>query len=365
VQDGEAELENPNTAIHGRRLVRRSVVITAMAGALIFVLASTPAMAQDTDAPISAASVVVSGNPFSPVSDPILSDPLYLPAKGKLYGTSAYSLSMPRSSDYNYLNVLKTIHHGHTSTVSQDLGYGLTTNITLRLGLSYDSTSNASTSGSTGTTSEGSSKGFNDPSVGIVYRALRQGRDHPVSVDFALGYAPDLIASKTGGNGVSGTAAAGRDSLSLSASVGRSMRLFTIQASFGATRFGTRSYSSQGNNHNFSQEGGWDYVLALRSQVRFSQRISLNAALAYSPSDHRHNADLTAHTAWTVQAPSTLALNTALNYHIIPNRLVGSFTFVHQNRGDSGSTFTNPTQNVVTRNAYANTVGIRLQYALN
>ena len=76
----------------------RRALLTTVGSVIALALISTAAAAQTAGEPVAEAAVVAAGSPFSPINDRIISDPLYLPAKGRFYGATGYSLGVPVSS---------------------------------------------------------------------------------------------------------------------------------------------------------------------------------------------------------------------------------------------------------------------------
>jgi hypothetical protein len=65
----------------------------------------------------------------------------------------------------------------------------------------------------------------------------------------------------------------------------------------------------------------------------------------------------------TSEGPDTRSVDAALNYHLVPNRLVGALTYAYNNYTDSKNTFPNPASNTSVTNRFGNVVGVRLMYA--
>ncbi len=54
-----------------------------------------------------------------------------------------------------------------------------------------------------------------------------------------------------------------------------------------------------------------------------------------------------------------------MNYHFVPNRVVGALTYTYDNYGISQNIFPNPASNTAVINRFGNVFGVRLMYLFN
>ena len=98
---------------------------------------------------------------------------------------------------------------------------------------------------------------------------------------------------------------------------------------------------------------------------RFTDRFSLNLGVGYTVVDGYNASNVNTGAAWTAIPSNTLAFNAALNYHFIPNRLVGGLTYTYADYSDNASDSTSGSSNSETKNYSGNIVGVRMQYLIN
>ena len=99
-------------------------------------------------------------------------------------------------------------------------------------------------------------------------------------------------------------------------------------------------------------------------QTRFGDQLSVNAGAGYT---FGHNADVINETTLVdheSHANGTPNLNAALNYHFIPNILVGSVTYQHDFGGGSDNLYAVTTDDPSVRNKSEDLLGVRLRYVL-
>ena len=286
--------------------------------------------------------------PFDPISARILSDPLFLPLKGQFYGTTAYTFGMWRGDGFNALSGVKNYYSkDFLSTLSQNLAYGITNNFTVRIEESYSWENNDSTLD--GSSSESSEKFWSNPTFGATYRLLDQPA-HPVDVDFSASYTPNFNI-----NG--GYVASGLQMASLTASIGREMKMFSVQLTGSAQYFGVLKNTSLDE-----REGQyWLYNLGFNTQTRLTDRFSVNCGFNYIFPDIQkfHVSDGVSRDVWG----SYMSIDTAFNYQVIPNRLVAAITYSYVPSYGLKIKHSNPGRDNENLNGlYENIVGARLQY---
>ncbi len=304
---------------------------------------------------------------FAPISDRIISDPLFLPLKGQVYGTTSYTYSNPTGNRYNSASGVQTSSFSNNDNLfTQYLAYGFTDQLSAHISMGYGFDTSDTTTLSSGVTSSGASNGWTDPTFGVTYRILDQAKHSPVDVDVLANYAPDLISDKAAGGGHLGSIAAGRDVATLTGTVGHEMRSFTVAGLATAQYHGVQSYNALANGDDYKSTAYWDYTLGVATETRFTQRFSLDLGLGYTLGSSRYTTTNQANgVASTSESAGTFYVNTALNYHIIPNRLVAGLTYTYDDYGNTATDQTIVTNDVGTQNHMQNVYGARLQYLFN
>ena len=250
--------------------------------------------------------------PFDPISTRILSDPLFLPLKGQIYGTTAYTFSDLRYDGFDAGSGVKNYYErDFIDTLSQNFAYGVTDDFTVRITESYSWEHYEYTQDSIASAS--SSKYTSNPEFGATYRMLDQSV-YPVDVDFSGSYTPNFDI-----NG--GYAASGLQMVSLTGSVGREMKAVTVQLTGSAQYYGVLK------NISLNEREGqyWLYNLGLNTQTRLTDRFSVNCGFNYIFPDIQkfHVPDGVSRDVWG----NYMSIDTAFNYQIIPNRLVAAITY--------------------------------------
>jgi hypothetical protein len=299
--------------------------------------------------------------PFDPTSARILSDPLFMPLRGQVYGSSAYRYSTGSFDGYSFAGNQRTSSHSHGNAFAQAFSYGILDNLEVRISDSYASNRSDTTSSSTGNLTRGHSEGFTDPSIGLRYRALDQAR-YPVALDFHVDYAPSLFDSETPGPNSTGTLGSGRQTVRFGATVGRSIKSFTAAFTATASHLGTRDYESAETDDDFRAHSAWNYDLALNAQTRLTNRISFDLGTGYTFANNMDVSNDTTGASWLHVPADVWRLSTGLNYHFIPNRLVGGLTYTYEDYSNSRNEFALATLNNSTRNHQNNVFGARLEY---
>jgi hypothetical protein len=301
-------------------------------------------------------------SPFDPTNTRILSDPLFLPVKGQVYGVTAYTLDMPKGDNFK-AGVNTGSFTASDNLINQTIAFGVTNDLTIRFVEGYGVNNRDSTAAATGDVTTGSSRGFNDPTISATLRIVDEPRA-PVIFDLTASYSPDLLASEaSGGTGSEGTMGRGGQTAGVSFALGREMRSFTIAGTGGTTYVGQQMTELLSNSTSTQSQAYWNYSLGLTTQTRFTNRFSLDAGVAFSSAGNYVVSNLTTGNSHTYTPPSTRTLNLALNYHIVPNRVVGEFTYTYNNDTGATNTFAKATSDTAVENRMGNVVGVRLLYA--
>ena len=314
-----------------------------MVGFLSFQAYAQTVPASVSGNPVTTSNTQTAVGPFDPISTRILSDPLFLPLKGQIYGTTAYTFSDLRYNGFDAGSGVKNYNErDFIDTLSQNLAYGITNDLTVQITESYSWERDEST------TSTSSTKDTSNPTLGATYRVLDQSV-YPVDVDFSGSYTPNFDI-----NG--GHTASGLHMASLTGSVGREMKAFTVQLTGSAQYYGVEKDTS------LDERVGpyWWYSLGLNTQTRLTDRFSVNCGFSYYFPDVQkyHLTDGVAKQAWG----SEMSIDTAFNYQIIPNKLVASITYSYLPSMSVKEKYSNSSYNENINGLYGNTVGARLQY---
>ena len=319
-----------------------------VAGLLSFSAFAQSAPASVSGNPVTTSNTQTAVGPFDPISTRILSDPLFLPLKGQIYGTTAYTFSDLRYDGFNAGSGVKNYNErDFIDTLSQNLAYGVTNNFTVRVTESYTWEHYNYTLD--GASSVSSTKDTSNPEFGATYRMLDQSV-YPVDADLSASYTPNFDI-----NG--GYAASGLQMVSLTGSVGREMKAVTVQLTGSAQYYGVLK------NISLDEREGqyWLYILGLNTQTRLTDRFSVNCGFNYTFPDIQkyHVPDGVSNDVWG----SYMSIDTAFNYQIIPNRLVAAITYSYVPSYGLKIKHSNPGRDNENLNGLnGNIIGARLQY---
>jgi hypothetical protein len=292
----------------------------------------------------------------------IVSDPLYLPMKGQVYGATAYTLDMPKGD--NFKNGTNTgAFTASDNLIDQTLAYGVTNALTVRMTLGYGSNNRDSTAATTGDVTTGNASGFNDPTFSATVRVLDQPRSSLI-LDVTASYSPDTFTSQSAGGTSNGTIARGGQTTGISFALGRVMPSFTVAATANSTYVGEQMTELLANNTSSDSAAHWSYSVGLNTQARFNDRVSLDVGATFSTAADYGVTNVQNGNPHTYAPPATRALNLALNYHVQPN-VVAGFTYSYNNLTDATNTFAKATADTAVENRMSNVVGVRLLYAFN
>jgi hypothetical protein len=123
--------------------------------------------------------------------------------------------------------------------------------------------------------------------------------------------------------------------------------MFTIRGAFTDRYVGTTSTFNRESGLTVSSPSYWTPSLSLATQTRFTPRLSLNAGYAYN-FQGRTLAELTGKgVAFDDVIGDTQNVDVSLNYHFMPDRLVGSVAYQHTFYGDRSEVFADPGSNLL------------------
>jgi hypothetical protein len=299
---------------------------------------------------------------YSLSSDRILSDPLYLPLQGQFYGSTSYEWASTSEDVFNAAGVKTASERIDANPLNQLFEYGITDDLAVSAAIGYDPSATTHINPVGGTSTVRTAQGWTDPTFGAIYRVLDQ-RDNPLTLDVGASYSPNVFSAKTASDTDDGTVALGGQELTFGGTLGREMRDFTIAGTFGASYVGRRGTLNESTGDDIATSSTWFYSLGLATQTRFSDQLSLNAGAGYT---FGHNANVLNETTLVdheTHVNGTPNLNAALNYHFIPNMLVGSVTYQHDFGGGSDNVYAVAADNTSIRNKSEDVLGVRLRYA--
>jgi hypothetical protein len=296
---------------------------------------------------------------FTPTNERILSDPTNIPLGGQFLGDSFYLYDVAKLNIVRPAIEAVTAERATFNVLNQRLDYGVTDRFSISVTERYDWRHYAVTP-SEGVAYTLDRSGFEDPSFGILYRLLEQ-KTSPVSLDLSASYAPDLIDARGPTQTANGNVALGGDMLGFGAAVGRETRVFTAQAYVVVTRYGQAT--SQNNLGNvLTTASYWQPEIGVQTQTRFTSRLSLNADLEHVFRGDENEVNTDAGPDVYNRAAVTI-LDLGLNYHVIPNRLVGTIAYIHDFFGQSDRTYSILTADDSMFGRSDNMVRFRLRYA--
>jgi len=350
--NGEATIGLSNGSPEETFLLGATVLFDGSVLGGLFSSKSEPSSLMDYD---------TASSPFAPISARIISDPLYLPLKSQLYGSTSYTYSLSSSSSYNYLGHKTANSSTDANTFTQATEYGITDRFAIRLSDSYSFNKAFKALTTTGANTTSNNEGFNNPTIGTTYRMIDQSNS-PADIDLTLNISPNAFKDKEAGGGHDGTVASGNQPITFTTGIGREMKAFSILGTFSTIFEGNRYYEALSNDDNYYEHQYFNYEFAINTQTRLTDRLSFNLGSGYTIADKAHVTNLSTGTKFLATLADTLDFTAAINYHIIPNRLVGGITYTYDGYSNGKSTYATASSDTETKNHYANVIGARLQY---
>lgn len=309
---------------------------------------STPAFAQDMESD----------------STRIISDPLYLPLQGQIYGESAYTYGSSSQDVFDSTGARTSTTDIHFNQLSQKVLYGLTDDLALNFDWAYDFSRDATRHIAGGGDVSRSSSGWTDPDFGLTYRVMDQ-RVSPLTFDLRASYSPDAFPAKGATTDDEGTVARGGQTMDLGATLGHEGPMFTVAAKFDALWLDTRNVLNQTSGETTSTDAQWNYRLGLEGQARLSDAFSVNAGAGHTFTNTNTVFNQTSGLEHFTYGGDVTDVEASLNYQFVPNTLVGSLAYQHNFYQDSRNLFpTSPTDNTFTRNKDEDLVGVTMRYVL-
>lgn len=293
----------------------------------------------------------------------ILSDPNYLPYAGEFYGHTDYTHTWTSGDTFDSTGAKASSFHVNTDTIGQFLSYGITDDLEVNAAIRYAPDTSRKIDFANGTTTTLDSSGFSDPSLGVVWRAIDQGPS-PFLVDFFGNYTLDAIDSKAASPTQDGTIARGGQSGTVGAALGYESPQFGLRGVFDANFYGNSTTLDLGSGDLLRTQGYNDYVLGLESQWRFSPVLSVNAGIDHTFAANQNTTNEVSGVNHVLNPGDVTALHAAVNYHLVPNKVVLSAMYTHDFYGNSSTAFLNPASDTTVHNKSGDTVGVQLYYTL-
>jgi hypothetical protein len=295
----------------------------------------------------------------------IVSDPLYLPLQGQIYGATSYRWSSATQDNFDSGG----LHTGSAqitgNALNQQFQYGILDNLALRLDWGYDWRSVSRHLVPSGTIVR-SSSGWTDPTFGITWRAIDQSGGGPFSLDLRADYSPDAFPAKNATPVEEGTVARGGQAADLGLTLGHQTRDFTIAALVDANYFDGRRIENQTTGDFTTTDSLWSYTLGLESQLRLSDTASINAGAGHTFANDATVFNSNTGLTHFSRGGDFTDLNVAFNYHFVPNRFVGTVGYQHNFYDNTRNVFpTAPVNNNSVRNKDDDIVGVTLRYVMN
>lgn len=294
----------------------------------------------------------------------IVSDPMYLPLEGQVFGSTEYLYGSATQDVYNAAHVRTAKQTVDSNAILQSFQYGITNELSAFGSIGYDPSITTKVSAPGGHTSEERS-GWVDPNFGLTYRAVDQAAGAPVSWDFTALYSPDAFDAKSPTLNHDGSVGRGGQEVDLSTRIGHVWNDFTLAGEFHANYDGKRDIADAGTGAMHSISSNWNYMIDLASQYRFTDRFSLNAGAGYRFAYDEDVLNPGPALGRSVHVAGTPSVNASLNYAFIPNQVVGSLEYEHRFNGDENAIDTaTATSGSSLHNRSEDLVGVNLRYVL-
>jgi len=204
-------------------------------------------------------------------------------------------------------------------------------------------------------------QGLSDPTLAATWRCLDQ-REHFLSWDWLASYSPNLLEDVSGSTSRIGTDARGGQSILLGTAASWMTPYITVYTDFEETYLSTRQVVNT-NNSVTQYDGYWQGMLALNTQFRFSDYLSLNAGFTGDWNGPYDGVNQGSGLGFTVGGGDEFTINAALNAPVIPNALALSLTYSNTFYSDRNSVYPNsPGSNNGSSGEVLNSFGLRVLY---
>ena len=294
----------------------------------------------------------------------IISDPLYLPLAGQIYGESAYTYGSTSQDLFDSTGTRTDTTDIHLNQLSQEVLYGLTDDLAVSFDWAYDLSRDATRHPVGGVDVSRSSSGWTDPQFGLTYRVMDQ-RYSPLTLDLHAAYSPDAFPAKAATPDEEGTVARGGQAVDFGATFGHEGPVFTVAAKFDALWLDTRDVLNQNSGETTRTDSQWNYRFGLDTQTRFTDAISLNVGAGHTFTNTATVFNQTSGLEHFSHGGDVTDVSAALNYQIVPNAVVASLDYQHNFFQNTRNSFpASPADNNSIRNKDEDLVGVTLRYVL-
>lgn len=281
---------------------------------------------------------------FTPIGDRILSDPNYLPLQGQIYGQSGYTFDRTKGTTFDSTGAVVQTNRNDLNTVGQAVAFGVTDALSLRASLDYGWGSNDRNT--VHGMDDASREGFEDPSFGATYRILDQ-KNHPFILDVFGDWSPDAFASRAASATQDGTVARGGATADFGAAIGRTTKMISLRGAFTDRYIGGQTTFEQATGFDVNTSSYWVPTLSFDAQARFTPRLSLNAGYDYDFQGSPTVFNAATGISYLNRIGNTQDVHVALNYHFVPNRVVGSVGYQHNFFDDRNALFADPADDIL------------------
>ncbi|MBV8978586.1 MAG: hypothetical protein JO261_02540 [Alphaproteobacteria bacterium] len=292
----------------------------------------------------------------------ILSDPLYLPLQGQIFGATNYAWGSTSQKSFDNTGTEIARSQITSNAVNQAVMYGLSDDLALNLDWGYDWRSNSRHDLSGGDIIR-SSSGWTDPAFGLTWRAIDEAHGNAFDLDLRAEYLPDLFPAKIATTDEEGTIARGGRAADFGATFGRVTPNFTLAGTFDAVWLDTRQALNQNSGLYTTTSAVWNYRLGIESQFRFGAPYSINAGFG-----HSFNNDTTVFNGTTglfhaATGGDVTDVHASLNYAFTPS-MVASLNYQHNFYDSARDLFADPANDTSVRDKNEDLAGVTLRYVL-
>ncbi len=190
----------------------------------------------------------------------------------------------------------------------------------------------------------------------------------PIILNLTASYSPDAFGSEASGGGSDGTIARGGQTAGLSFALGRVTKSFTVARCDGGqhARWPAGDRTPLANATSTQSDACWSYNLGLATQSSLRRALVARRRASRSRLAGRNVSNIETGNPHVYAPSSTHTFNIALNYHILPNQLVGSTaTYTYNGYTDATNTFAKAASDTAVENRMGNVVGVRQIYVFN
>jgi hypothetical protein len=214
----------------------------------------------------------------APRSEP--SNPAFFLRRGQTQSDSSDEYRYQSGDAYNHVGALDRSFNVSEQTLIQRFTYGITPLLEIYLQGSAVLTDKIQSKFVDGTTSSNNSSGFEDPVLGVLYRAMTQDRFY-INLDLGADYAPNLVSALLPSPAQDGSVALGGQEAAITIAASRIWDEFTLKATLAATYLGTRREQSAALSSNEYIQPSWHYDARLLAYEHLTQNISIIAGIDY------------------------------------------------------------------------------------